>query len=47
MRKNLDTGEFDTLDGVHELPQVGREKKDKQSSASRQTADNLITDAEF
>ena len=47
IRKCLDTGEFETLDGVHELPQVGREKKDKQSSASRQTADNLITDSEF
>lgn len=47
MRKNLDSGQFETLEGVHELPQVGREKKDKQSSASRQTADNLITDAEF
>lgn len=48
LRKCLDTGEFEHLEGVHELPQVGREKKDKQNSASRQTADNLMsTDEEF
>ncbi|QHJ81467.1 MAG: hypothetical protein [Bacteriophage sp.] len=47
MRKNLDTGQFETIEGAHELPQVGREKKGKQSSASQQTADNLMTDSEF
>lgn len=47
LKKILETGEYEHLVGVHELPQVGREKKDKQSSASRQTADNLIEDSEF
>lgn len=46
IRKILDTGEYEVLEGVHELPQVGREKKEKQSSASRQTADNLINDSD-
>ncbi|URY99209.1 DNA primase/helicase [Klebsiella phage 6939] len=46
IRKILDTGEYEVLDGVHELPQVGREKKDKQSSASRQMADNFIDEAD-
>lgn len=46
IRKILDTGQFEVVEGAHELPQVGREKKDKQSSASRQTADNLINDSE-
>lgn len=46
VRKILDTGEYEVLEGVHELPQVGREKKDKQSSGSRRTADNLIEEAE-
>lgn len=47
LRKILETGQYQHLDGVHELPQVGREKKDKQSSGSKQTADNLIEDGEF
>lgn len=42
IRKILETGEYEYLEGVHELPQVGREKKDKQSSASKQMADNLM-----
>ena len=46
IRKILETGEYEVLDGVHELPQVGREKKDKQSSASKQMADNFIDEAD-
>lgn len=48
LQKNLATGEFIHLDGVYELPQVGRKKKraERQSEESRNMADNFIEDAD-
>lgn len=46
VRKILETGAYEVLEGVHELPQVGREKKSRQSTESKRAADNLIYEAE-
>lgn len=43
LRKDITTGEFEYLEGVHELPQVGRKKKE---SKRDQMAQNFINDAE-
>jgi twinkle protein len=43
LRKDITTGEFEHLEGVHELPQVGRKKKE---SKRDHMAQNFINDAE-
>lgn len=47
--KDLATGKFKYLKGVHQLPEVGRdeEKPSKQPSPMSSVADNLINDIEF
>lgn len=44
IRKDLETGKYEHLKGVHELPEVGREEKDEKKKA-RPTSDTLIDNA--
>lgn len=48
LRKDITTGEFEYLEGVHELPQVGRKKKESKRDAQAQRfIDDSDTDGEF
>ena len=48
LRKDITTGEFEYLEGVHELPQVGRKKKESKRDAQAQRfIDDADTDGEF
>lgn len=48
LRKNLETGEFEHLPFVHELPQVGRKKRESQQNKQAQRfIDDIESDGEF
>lgn len=48
LRKDITTGEFEYLEGVHELPQVGRKKKESKRDAQAQRfIEDAETDGEF
>lgn len=45
IQKDMETGHYTLLNGVHELPEVGREKGGEEKKASRQVVNNLMADA--